>query len=435
MPGLWSRAAALATQTPPSRNRAADFLRAASISVVVFGHWLMAAIWVDADGAHASHMLAAAPWTQWLTWGFQVMPIFFFVGGYANGISWEAARRDGVGYRAWLHGRCERLCRPVLPLLIFWAAAAAVSHAAGVPEEMVRVASSTALVPTWFLAVYFLAVMLVPVAAAAWRRWGIASVWAPAAAAAALDALWFGAQVRAPGWANYFFVWIAVHQLGFAWRDGLAASRAAATSWCVAGLLALVALTEFGPWPRSLVGVPGEEISNTTPPHLPLLALAAFQFGAVRLAEPALRRWLDRPAPWTFAVLMNGSIMTLFLWHSGAMMLCFGGAILLGGVGLAAAPASASWWLLRLPWMSAFLAATTAFLLLFARFERGARKPRSAPAVPRMILGLLAAGAGLSQLALHGIGGDGPLGLRAVPLALAIGGLAVAQAARAAPAQ
>lgn len=428
MRAVWRRAAELAARTPPSRNRAADFLRAAAITVVVLGHWLMAAIWVDADGAHASHVLAVAPWTQWLTWGLQVMPIFFFVGGFANGVTWSAAQRDGLPYREWLHARLARLCRPTLPLLLFWGAVAAVAGAAGVPAEMIRVASATALVPTWFLAVYFLAVMLAPVAHAAWRRFGFASVVAPAAAAAALDALWFGAGVRWPGWANYACVWLAVHQLGFAWRDGWCARRGAAAAWCLGGFAALVAMTELGPWPRSLVGVPGEEVSNTTPPHLPLLALAALQFGAVRLAEPALRRWLVRPAPWTAAVLMNGFIMTIFLWHSGAMMLTFGLALLLDGAGLAAAPGSGAWWLLKPAWILVCACATLLLAAPFARFERAERAPRPAPPAWRMIAGVLAAGAGLSQLALHGVGGDGPLGLRALPLALAVLGMALALA-------
>lgn len=427
MPGLWRRAAELAARTPPQRNRAADFLRAASISVVVLGHWLMAAVWVDANGAHASHALAAAPWTQWLTWGLQVMPVFFFVGGYANGLSWDAARRDGLGYREWLRGRTERLCRPLVPLLLFWAAAVAIARAAGVPSELIRAGSATALVPTWFLAVYFVAVLAAPAAAAAWRRWGMASFWTPVAAAAALDALYFGLEQRAPGWANYLFVWLAVQQLGFVWRDGRGGGSAAWLSM-LGGFAALVAMTEWGPWPRSLVGVPGEEVSNTTPPHLPLLALALFQFGAVRLAEPALRRWLARPGPWTFAVLMNSSIMTLFLWHSGAMMLLFGAAILLGGIGLAPEPASAAWWLLRPLWILVFLACTAVFLAAFSRFERGPGRATPPPPAWRMVAGLLAAAAGLSQLALHGVGGDGWLGLRVVPLALAAGGMLAALA-------
>ncbi len=40
---LWSRAGDLAEATPGERNRYVDFLRAASILVVIFRHWLVAA--------------------------------------------------------------------------------------------------------------------------------------------------------------------------------------------------------------------------------------------------------------------------------------------------------------------------------------------------------------------------------------------------------
>ena len=43
----WARAKELAARTPETRNRYADFLRAASITVVVIGHWLIAAARVE----------------------------------------------------------------------------------------------------------------------------------------------------------------------------------------------------------------------------------------------------------------------------------------------------------------------------------------------------------------------------------------------------
>lgn len=70
----WSRALRLAEQTPPSRNRYVDLLRAVSITAVVFGHWLIAAPWIASGQLRLDHMLAVQPWTQWLTLLFQVMP-------------------------------------------------------------------------------------------------------------------------------------------------------------------------------------------------------------------------------------------------------------------------------------------------------------------------------------------------------------------------
>ena len=67
--------------------------------VVIVGHWLAAAPYFDATSTlTTSHILTVAPWTAWLTWIVQVMPIFFMVGGFSNGVTWRAARRDGQPY-------------------------------------------------------------------------------------------------------------------------------------------------------------------------------------------------------------------------------------------------------------------------------------------------------------------------------------------------
>src|SRR5262249_59268991 len=115
----WSRVAELVDRTPTSRNRYVDFLRAMSMLVVIVGHWLAAAPYFDATNTlTASHILTVVPWTAWLTWIVQVMPIFFMVGGYANGISWRAAPRDRQSYPAWLESRLRRLASPILPPLL-----------------------------------------------------------------------------------------------------------------------------------------------------------------------------------------------------------------------------------------------------------------------------------------------------------------------------
>ena len=70
----------LAGTTPTSRNRYVDFLRAASIIVVVLGHWLMAAPHMAPGGLEYNVLLSEANWTHYLTWILQVMLIFFLVG-------------------------------------------------------------------------------------------------------------------------------------------------------------------------------------------------------------------------------------------------------------------------------------------------------------------------------------------------------------------
>ena len=96
---VWIRACNAAENTPASRNRYVDLLRAISINAVVIGHWLVLAPIVEDGQFRLDHLLGFAPWTAWLTWGFQVMPIFFIVGGFANGVSIDSARRKGQGYK------------------------------------------------------------------------------------------------------------------------------------------------------------------------------------------------------------------------------------------------------------------------------------------------------------------------------------------------
>ncbi|MCH7909792.1 MAG: acyltransferase family protein, partial [Candidatus Hydrogenedentes bacterium] len=113
---IWSQAKDLAAQTPTDRNRYVDFLRAISILVVITGHWLIAAPHYHDGSLTLSDLLVFQPNAQWLTWLFQVMPIFFIVGGYANAVSLESARKREVGYADWLAGRLTRLVTPLLAL-------------------------------------------------------------------------------------------------------------------------------------------------------------------------------------------------------------------------------------------------------------------------------------------------------------------------------
>jgi fucose 4-O-acetylase-like acetyltransferase len=426
--GAWQRARELAARTPVRRNRDVDFLRAASITVVVVGHWLMAAPAVDRGDLTLSDMLEVAPWSQWLTWVLQVMPLFFIVGGYANHASWEAARRSGRGYGAWLGARLRRLIGPVVPLVALWAVMAAAARRVGVEDETIRIGSDAAFTPTWFLAVYVMVVVVVPATHAFWRRFGILSFWAFALAAAAVDALAFGAGLGWLRWGNFAFVWLGVHQLGYAWRAGSLSGRGVALAGAVGALALLFALVYLASYPVSMVTVPGQEVSNSRPPTLALLALGVLQGGLVRLFERPARRWLESARPWAATVLVNGIIMTLYLWHVTALVWVVGVADALGGFGLGLRPGSAEWWLARPLWIAVCAAVLGLCVPVFARFEQGARREAgAAPPAWQGVVGAAGVCAGLAFLALNGIGAPGVLGfhLGAVLLTLVAAGLAM----------
>lgn len=422
---IWVQASRLAAKTPESRNRYVDLLRAASILAVVFGHWLMAAPYIAEDGIRISSMLEHQAWTRWMTWAFQVMPVFFLVGGYSNGISWQSARHKGTGYAQWLQVRLQRLVGPVLPLIVMWIILAVGAQALGVHPKMVKVASQMALIPIWFLAVYVFVVVLVPLSYSAWQRFGFKSFGLLVLLAVTDDLLFFAADMRSVGWLNYAFVWLAVHQLGYAWRDGYMAGMKQGLTWVIGGGLVLIGLITIGPYPISMVSVPGQEISNTLPPKISMLALGIVQCGLLLSIEKPMRRWLSRATPWTAVVLVNSMIMTVFLWHLTASTLAIGCALLLGGIGLEAFPGSAAWWALRPVWLVVYLLALLPFALGFGRFERSATGDRIYPSW-RLVSAAILICAGLALLALDGVAGDGWLGLRHVVLLLPFAGAVLA---------
>jgi len=412
----WTRALDMAERTPETRNRYVDLLRALSITAVVFGHWLMAAPWIGEGQLQLEHMLGVAPWTRWLTWGFQVMPVFFIVGGYSNSASWSAALRNGQPYGAWVGTRMRRLIGPIIPLLLFWAVIAMIAHRAGVSPKMIKYGSQAALIPIWFLAVYAQVVVLVPVTHWAWRRFGMASFWVLVLGAVLVDYARFGGGLTAVGWLNYLFIWLAVHQMGYMWRDGHLGGLKKSVPWLIGGLVAMVALVKFAGYPISMVSVPGAEVSNSRPPSLAMLALGMLHGGLVLSLEGPARRLLHRARVWAATILVNGTIMSVYLWHMTAVVLLIGLLNLLGGIGLHLQPGTEDWWLTRPIWMAASAMVLALFLMVFGRFER-----LSEPKVPielpiwRVVLGSLLVCGALALIAVGGIGGvagEGPLGIR-----------------------
>jgi fucose 4-O-acetylase-like acetyltransferase len=384
---------ALAEATPDTRDRFVDALRAAAIVVVVVGHWLIAVVTFERGQVGATNALAVVPALQWFTWAFQVMPLFFVVGGFANRAALVAAERRGAAdHRTYRAGRVARLTAPVAPLAVAWLVAVPLLAAAGVDRRTVDLLTSVVAQPLWFLAVYLLVSAAAPIALAAHRRYGVKVL-----AALGLAAL-VGDMTRLP-YANYGFVFLAIHQLGFFLGDGtlLRWSRGQYAALAGAGGAALVVLTALGPYPRSMVGVPGERLSNMSPPTICILALAALQLGLVLLVRPAVNRWLQRPRPWTAVIAVNAQIMTIFLWHLTALAIA--AAVLLPLGFPQPAPGSASWWLSRLPWIAALTAMLALLVAVAGRNERRAlRSPAGGGST-------IVAAAAMTILARHGLHG------------------------------
>jgi fucose 4-O-acetylase-like acetyltransferase len=421
----WDQALDLARRTPADRNRYVDFLRAFSILVVVCGHWLGAAVQMDPNGElSVVNPLELHPWLTWLTWLFQVMPIFFLVGGYSNLVGWRSAIRDATPYGAWLRTRLRRLLLPVVPLILFWGVVGGGLALWGADPDVLDTASRAALMPVWFLATYVLVVALTPPLIRAWDRWGWWSLAALAAAATLIDLLFLGDLV--PGFLNYVFVWGGVHQLGIAWGAG-AIDRTGTRRWlALGGLAAALLLVVPGPYPVSMVGLDSNEINNTLPPTIALLAVGVMQAGLALLVEKPVRRWLDRPRAWAGVVLVNGMIMTIYLWHLTALM-AFGVLLVLsGGFGLGLEVDTPLWWATRPLWLLLLALALVPFIIAFGRFERPHPDHRPPPPSWRPILGVVLACIGMAFLAAEGLlvgTALNVLGLGLPLLAAAVGGV------------
>jgi len=427
MKSLWHRALGFAEQTPESRNRYVDFLRALSILAVVVGHWVISAPYLDTGRPTLPHILDISPWTHWLTWLFQVMPVFFFVGGYSNYTAWEAATRRGDPYAKWLASRLHRLLYPVLPLIMIWAALAVFGQLFGLPANYIRTASQIAIVPTWFLAVYILVVLFVPLTYRAWKSVGLLSVVPLIIVAALLDWGYFNYDMRSIAWFNYLFVWLTIHQLGYAWRSGLLDNTRQMLLLSLFGLMFLYVAVTFGPYPLALVGVPGDDFSNTLPPKLPLLFLGVAQIGLFMSLEPIIKRWLSRKKNWAAIILINSMIMTIFLWHSTAMMIVIGAVFLIEPAMFSFSPGTATWWIQRIPWLLIYSLATIPFILLFSKFENTPAREVH-PSLGVLFLGCALASGGIGYLAGNGFGAASHWGIDALAIAFVVLGATCAGA-------
>ena len=418
----------VAAATPPDRNRVVDVLRAASILVVVFGHWLMAAVTIESGELVPGHLLILADWTHPLTWVFQVMPVFFLVGGYANGLSWRSARRRGEGYGSWLRARLRRLALPVVPLLLFWTAGGWLGLQLGLNWEVLQLASQVALVPTWFLAAYVVIVTIAPIGLWVWERWGWWSITTGIALAGLCDYLSIALGVIPVGFLNYVLVWGTVHQIGYAWLDGTIEELWKRGLMAAVGLIGTLLLVGLGPYPVAMVGLDTSEITNSYPPRVTLAFLGMFQAGLALMAEKPLQRLMQRKGAWTFVVGVSARIMTLYLWHLTAMVIVIGLSLAAGGFGLGAEPLGGVWWLTRPVWFLVLGVVTIGLVAVFGRFETPVSDLRPAPPWWRPVVAVLGICAGLGLLAAIGIADDD--GLNGLVLSLPIIGVVLGGVSR-----
>ncbi len=390
-----STAAGIAAATPADRDRWIDFLRALSIGAVVLGHWLVAVVVWQEGEVSGSNALESLPGLWPLTWVLQVMPLFFFVGGFSNLVSLRASRRRGEGYAAFLQGRFTRLLRPTLAFLLPAVIVVATLDAANVADDLVFPVATLITGPLWFLGVYMIVIALTPPMAALHDRFGARVVVVGITLAIGVDIARFGFGASPVGYANYPIVWLLAHQWGFLYADGRLHSRRGRTLAAV-GLAAAAGLVWLGPYPASMVGLATDEFSNMDPPTLPIVALTMWEIGLALLLRPIAVRWLARPRPWTAVVAVNSVIMTAFLWHLTVLVAA---VAVLYPLGFPQADVgTAAWWLLRIPWIGILLVLLAGLVAAIGGIERAGLTRRRIGGPPHAAGALLALVGALATL-------------------------------------
>ena len=380
-------AARIEARTPASRDRTVDALRALAIVGVILGHWLVTALVPAGGGLYDRSPLAAMPALAPVSWLFQTLAVFFFVGGYAAARSLASARRGGRasrGYWAWLGQRMARLGRPVAVLAAVWVPVTAGMALAGVPMGTIHTVAFLVLSPLWFLCVFAGLTALTPLAAALVRRCGALAAVFPAAAVAGVDAARFA--LGGPGWLGWINVgagWLVPYLLGMAWARGAFHGWRVPAALLAGGVAATLALVTWAGYPASMVGVNGAHISNLNPPTLAAVTFGVAQVGLALLLRPVLGRLMRRPLAWAAVALANLSAMTLFLWHQSAFLLVNLAGSAFGRLpGLLTAPSTGLWVAQRLAWLPVFAATLAVVWLLLYRFERPRRRASRRPARP-----------------------------------------------------
>lgn len=395
-PGLGDLVAA----TPPDRDRVVDLLRAASILAVVAGHWLIATVVREDGRLRGTNALAAMPWLQLLTWVFQVMPVFFVVGGFANLRSLEAGEGRDVG--AFLAARAERLLRPTVLFAGIWLVLGPVLVAVWEEPRLAADVARIAAQPLWFLAVYLLVVLAAPVQRQMHRRHGALLLVVLIGVVVGLDVLRMTGVAPGVAVANYLAVFLFCQELGFLYADGrfaaVAPRRAALVG--VGALGALAVLTTAGPYPISMIGLPGQRLSNMSPPTVVILVLGVAQASLLLAAHGPLARWLRRPRVWRVTVVANLVVLTTFLWHLTALIAA-GATLLAVGVPVVE-PGTTQWWLERPLWLGAACVVLGLLVLALSPMERRPPPPSAPGHLTRRVGGALAAFVGLAGLALAG---------------------------------
>lgn len=367
--------AAPAPARRPQRDPFVDGVRALGTVLVVLLHWLMVEATWDGHDLVIGNALAHG-WAWLLTW-LQPLPLLFFAAGAAA--RYDLLRHPGQPGWRFAGVRLLRKARPVAAFAGVWVALVALLPAVGVPEGAVDRVARIVPQPLWFLGVQLGLLALTPLLLRTLRRWGAARVLLVAAGLPVLvDLLRFSDEVPLPGVPNILLVWAVPYLGGLVYaerrvrpepRPDAVPERTVLGLLAGLGLAATVLLLVVGPYPVSLIGMPGDTMSNLAPPTAPVVGFAVAQVAGVLLVRDALARWAERSR----AVAWVGArSMGLYLWHLTAMF-AVAGVVLLGVGEVLPEPWTWDWWTTRAAYLGAAAVVLAVLVAVAARVERACR--------------------------------------------------------------
>ncbi|MCZ9882113.1 acyltransferase family protein [Arthrobacter sp. B2a2-09] len=344
-----------------SRDPVIDLARFFCLILVVLSHCMMVSPVLHPDGTVTTeNTLMEQHWFEPVLWVFQVMPLFFVLGGITGLESWRRLRARGGSGVDYAQLRLLRLIRPATALLASMFVGLWAARLLGVDPEVVQLIVTGAGMPLWFLAAYLATQLSVPLLARLHGHSPWLTLSGLVAAVITLDSLRGAFPMLA--FVNMLFVWCAVQQFGFFIADGIFAGRS--RGW-FAGLIAgsnllLGFVTGIGVYS-------GNMIVDLNPPNFCMLLLGLSQAATLQLLRPGLAwvagvRWIR----WLVAVAGRRS-MTVYLWHL-PLLAAMSGLLLLTDFPKPAA-GTAEWWWARPLVLLGVLLLLLPVLLLCGRLE------------------------------------------------------------------
>lgn len=325
-------------QATLGRDRVLDAVKACALLAVVAGHSLA---WHVSPSGSIGNVLETAPSLVWVSWLFQVLPLFFAAGAVSNMASWQ---RHGAA-EFW-RSRTRGLLSPILLYAAVWTvlllpvAAATGQFAGGTVVTAGRFLSFL----LWFAGVYLLVITAVPLTAR-WRTRPVLtlSVWFVVIVLVDVARI-----VGAPtwiGWCNLLLVWGWLHQWGY--QLPLLRTQAA-WKMIVAALIALscsMAVAIFGPYSQSLITVAGDsELSNLSPPSVVLALYGVAQICVIGVLWRPLTQLFRHDAVWVPVAIVGARAMGIYLWHIPLVAVA---ALVAFACGMRAAPLTLWWWVVH----------------------------------------------------------------------------------------